>query len=1183
LAQRLDAVCNEFETAWRGEAQPRIEDFLSAGAEPDRPSLLRELIQLDLFHRRRRGLECRLEDYRDRFPDLDADWLARALARPSGPTPDPAAAGGSTADLPGHVTTEPAPMQFPLRFGDFELLSEIARGGMGIVYRARHVRLNRVVALKMILAGQFASPAELQRFRSEAEAAASLDHPNIVPIYEVGEHAGRHFFTMKLVDGRSLAGFRDAAPAEIARLLATVARAVYHAHQHGVLHRDLKPGNILLDGDGEPHVTDFGLAKLFERDSTQTQTGVLVGTPGYMAPEQAAGENKRLTTAADVWALGAILYELLTGRPPFQGATQADTLLQVRHEEPPAPRSLRPGIPRDLETVCLKCLSKDPSERYASALALAEDFDRYLTGEPILARPAGTWERAVKWSRRHPAAGIAVGLCALGLASIVTILAVSNVLIAQAYQDRTEALGRVEQEGEKTRGALDRERIALADRTQFAQTLQRALGKERWTSYIRGLNLVDREIEVNRLSEAQRLLSQVGPAEARNWEWHYLHRACHPTPERMVEGLPVAIVPSPNPSGDIGGQPGPGRLIFARRTAADPKLWELMSQSLSGGTETKIVSLGAFANVAVSSDGRVGAIARHTLRADSPIDWDVEIEVIELHKGTRIVVLPAMNNVRSVNPMTLNGDGSRLSVVSIDWIPVQGGNGRKTRVIDDLCYELPQGRLIRRFDHQSPRVVAPDGRWFLSGKEILDRETGEIRHRFASDGPHSLWTAFSPNGHRLAQVDPTGVIQVWDTRSWQIVRRFPRADVTRLAYSPDGLRLAASLVDGTLRILDADCGKELQRLRIGRVVDWLAFHPDGRTLFVAPRRQPADRPVRPNEVLEPIHVWNLGDAHDARIIAGVRSSSYGPMLCYHPDGRRVASASAAGPVTLWDVVTGRIDQKLVGHIGEVYDVAVSPNGRMLAAAARGGACVWDLASAQLVCKLSASAFGFAGRVTFSPDSSRLAVADSNGIVMLDVATGQSIFTVEKTRSMDWFSDVAFSPDGSTFIALLYPDKEVRSAIQIREAATGRKLAEYPLNDLKLYTARWFRDGRRFVTVGTDGKAVIRATDASELQRFTGHVGRAYGVAISPDEKRLATASSDGSVRIWDIASRDELLRLPGGRRTFWGVAFSPDGRRLAATSSDGTIRIWDATPMPEAGPVPQPVDPPVNQDNRDDK
>jgi serine/threonine protein kinase/lipopolysaccharide biosynthesis regulator YciM len=406
-ARRIDEGCNRFERAWQAGPRPRLEDYLGDTPEPERAALLRELIALDMAYRRQAGEQPQAAEYHARFPDLAFSLTPTRADPPSPGTLERPQASAALPDVPG-----------------YEILQELGRGGMGVVYWAWQTGLHRPVALKMVLAGAHAGPNELARFRTEAEAAARLQHAHIVQIHDIGQHEGRPYLALEYVDGGSLARKLDGTPWPAARavqLIETLARAIEHAHRQGVVHRDLKPGNVLLTKEGQPKVTDFGLAKLLVGGGDPlTRTGAILGTPSYMAPEQAEGKTQEMGPATDVYALGAILYELLTGRPPLKAATPLETVRQVVTTEPVPPRRLQPGVPRDVETVCLKCLHKPAARRYATAEELAEDLCRFQAGEPIVARPVGHLERGWKWARRRPAAAALVGVTVLALAGGVT-------------------------------------------------------------------------------------------------------------------------------------------------------------------------------------------------------------------------------------------------------------------------------------------------------------------------------------------------------------------------------------------------------------------------------------------------------------------------------------------------------------------------------------------------------------------------------------------------------------------------------------------------------------------------------------------------------------------------------------------------------------------------------------------
>jgi serine/threonine protein kinase/DNA-binding SARP family transcriptional activator len=505
LLERVDQAGDRFEDAWEVGSQPRIEIYLAESPEAERALFLRELLGLELVLRRRAGETPSPTEYLSRFPEhaaviheVFADTPAGA-ARPdrseadsratppepgdasgaeqppdaaSGPTPGPATTPETTAAAAGDWPVVPG----------YEILGALGKGGMGIVYRARHRGLERVVALKMIRAGTQAVPEELARFRTEAALQARVHHLNIVQIFEIGEVHGCPYFALECVDGPSLdkriAGQPQPARAA-AQLVETLARAVQHAHEKGLVHRDLKPSNILLTAEGTPKVGDFGLAKRLEGDAGQTQTGAVVGTPNYMAPEQAWGRLKAIGPATDVYALGTILYELLTGRPPFLGATPLDTIMQVRHQEPVPPRRWLASVPRDLETICLKCLQKEPAKRYGSALALAEDLKRFVSGEPIQARPSPIWEKALKWAKRKPAAAALIGVSGLALLTLFGVV-LGFTLKLQAALHETEKRQRAaeanERKAEAVRAFLEQDLLRQADPGAQADALRQMGG-----------------------------------------------------------------------------------------------------------------------------------------------------------------------------------------------------------------------------------------------------------------------------------------------------------------------------------------------------------------------------------------------------------------------------------------------------------------------------------------------------------------------------------------------------------------------------------------------------------------------------------------------------------------------------------------------------------------------------------
>jgi tetratricopeptide (TPR) repeat protein len=520
-AQLMELVRADQRQHWEKADRILAETYLQRHpALQSDPALAVEIVYHEILLREELGETFRLDEYLERFPQLTSQLkplfeVHHALEAEN---------SGDTSSGPGDSLVTPPETQEPVAglptVPGYEILGRLGRGGMGIVYKARQQDLNRPVALKMILAGSDAEAVDRARFRSEAESQARLQHANIVQIHQVGEAAGRPYLALEYVDGGSLAeklAGQPQPPRSAAELIETLARAMHSAHERGLIHRDLKPANVLLTADGTPKITDFGLAKRMQAEGGQTKTGDILGTPSYMAPEQAGGPKPAVGPAVDVYALGAILYEMLTGRPPFLGATPVETLLHVRYEDPVPVRRLRPKVPRDLETVCLKCLERQPAQRYATALALADDLRRFTDGRPIMARPLGWWGRGVKWAKRRPAVAAAGGVT---LVLAVAAWAVSTVLIVREKNRTEDNLRRVLQ-------AMDEICLAVLEKhlpqdadlgpERRNELLQRALNfYEDFTRDNQNNSALQRELgrAFRRVADIHRLLGQRVPANA---------------------------------------------------------------------------------------------------------------------------------------------------------------------------------------------------------------------------------------------------------------------------------------------------------------------------------------------------------------------------------------------------------------------------------------------------------------------------------------------------------------------------------------------------------------------------------------------------------------------------------------------------------------------------------------------
>jgi WD40 repeat protein/tRNA A-37 threonylcarbamoyl transferase component Bud32 len=995
-------------------------------------------------------------------------------------------------------------------FGDYELIEEIARGGMGVVYKARQKSLDRIVALKMVLGGSLASQAAHQRFLAEAQTGAGLQHPNIVAIHEVGDHAGQPFFSMDYVQGRNLAEvLRDGplAPRRAAGYAKTIAEAVAYAHQRGILHRDLKPSNVLIDQSDQLRITDFGLAKRLTGESDLTVSGQVLGSPNFMAPEQAQGRHAEIGPPSDVYSIGALLYHLLTGRPPFQAATLTEVLRQVVTTEPAGPRLLNPSLPRDLETICLKCLEKDISRRYPTGQALADELGRFLRGEPILARPLGRAGKVVKWCRRNPRLVSAIGVAALIL--LVGLLGVlSEWRRADAQRARAEA-----------------------------------------DEYVFAMYSAQQALKANNPGRARELLNRYRPesqakvqgpkskADPRGFEWRYLWPQCQSDAEKVIGKLP-SWIRSLEISGD-------GQWLFAGPQGGEPKLWNLPTDE-----QLPIAGEADWAFGVFSPDSRLLLVTAQTAQLHDRISvWD-----LQARKQLEPILEP-----RPVFPMTFSADG-RWFAYGVHHPPW----GRHAVVLDFSTptrkkvwevaaltgiQDLYKGTSVV-FTRDSRSLifseVDPDGRICL-----FDLASGELQH-FPGHREAITAMALSPDGQILA----TGAgytdteIKLWEVPSFRPLPGLSghRGWITGLSFSPDGRTLASAGADQTWRLWEVPTQKP------GRVfgglpsdVMRLRFSPDGQKLFTGSRDGTIQRwslATPPSEPQPSVRrklagLQGLVMAPDARRCAALQEGEVclgevqgetppsrlqelgtnNTCLLFSSDGQSLFAGTQSGEVQVWSLGRRQLVQRLRGTNEKVQLMRQDPQGRVLVVAQFSGPYtpvqigVWGTAEWR---RQGSWSVGERAGYLVATDGRWLAINKGTRAIQV-----WSLSDPPQTNRLSFPGDtldLAFSPDG-----------------RLLAAANGA-------GAVKVWEVPNFRVSKE----------------------FQAHARPLSALAFFPDSRRLATAGDgDEAIKLWDVVTWQELITLPHEKETLEALRFTADGNQLWANNSQGDFLCWRAPSFTE--------------------